>query len=210
MFYISGGLNQPMYSRIVFVLLLLLLFILWRAGEAAGLSLNIAAESNQTHGIVKVNEIAPACVTSHDMTHFSDYYKACVGLEAGWCNVPGKADLQPQEMMLAAYHNRRVVYAYKGIFNRNVDSHWTGGILLNPQKIVDHCAQHNGVQPAPLSHIPGISFDKYTPHVYTSDCDTIGERPSSPGDYRWVNCRLSSSFSSTDSRVQMTMAMYVR
>ena len=46
-----------MYSRIVLVLLLLLLFILWRAGEAAGLSLNTAAESNQTHGIVKVFEI---------------------------------------------------------------------------------------------------------------------------------------------------------
>ena len=46
-----------MYSRIVFVLLLLLLFMLWRAGEAVGLSLNTAAESNQTHGIVKVFEI---------------------------------------------------------------------------------------------------------------------------------------------------------
>ena len=49
-----------MYSRIVFVLLLLLLFMLWRAGEAAGLSFNTAAESNPTHGIVKVFEITLA------------------------------------------------------------------------------------------------------------------------------------------------------
>ena len=147
---------------------------------------------------------------TQDMTHFSDYYKACVGLEAGWCNVPGKADLQPQEMMLAAYHNRRVVYAYKGIFNRNVDSHWTGGILLNPQKIVDHCAQRNGVQPAPHSDIPGITFDKYTPHDYTVNCDTYQGFSSSPRDCRWAECRLTSSFSSSSAFVQMTMAMYIR
>ena len=52
---LPDGLKQFMYSRIVFVLLLL--FMLWRTGEAAGLSLNTAAESNQTHGIVKVFEI---------------------------------------------------------------------------------------------------------------------------------------------------------
>ena len=147
---------------------------------------------------------------TQDMTHFSDYYKACVGLEAGWCNVPGKTRLQPQEMMLAAYHNRRVVYAYKGISNRNVDSHWTGGILLNPQKIVDHCTWKNGVPPEPYSVIPGIAFDKHRPHEYTINCDTYRGGLSSPGDCRWENCHLSSSFSSTMNRVQMTMAMYVR
>ena len=40
-----------MYSRTVLVLLL---FMQWRAGEAMGLSLDTAAESNQTHGVVKV------------------------------------------------------------------------------------------------------------------------------------------------------------
>ena len=49
------GLKQLMYYRIVFVLLLL--FILWRAGEATGLSLNTAAESNQTHRIIKVFQV---------------------------------------------------------------------------------------------------------------------------------------------------------
>ena len=149
---------------------------------------------------------------TQDMAHFSDYYKACVGLEAGWCNVPGKADLQPQEMMLAAYHNRRVVYAYKGIFNRNVDSHWTGGILLNPQMIVDHCTSDNGVPASSLIlRVPGIGFDKRTPHVYTSNCDTYrGGDPHLRETVAGQNCHLSSSFSSTRYNVQMTMAMYVR
>ena len=147
---------------------------------------------------------------TQDMTHFSDYYKACVGLEAGWCNVPGKADLQPQEMMLAAYHNRRVVYAYKGIFNRNVDSHWSGGILLDPQKIVDHCTHGNGVQPAPHSDVPGIGFDKISPYNYPGNCDTYQGVFSSPRDCRWADCHLTASFSSSAYHVQMTMAMYVR
>ena len=147
---------------------------------------------------------------TQDMTHFSDYYKACVGLEVGWCNVPGKADLKSQEMMLAAYHNTRVVYAYKGTFNRNVDSHWTGGILLNPQKIVDRCTVNNGVPPEPRSAIPGIAFDKTRPHIYAGNCDTYQGVFSSPGDCRWRDCLLSSSFSSTNHHVQMTMAIYVR
>jgi len=35
------------------------------------------------------------------------------------------------EHMLAAYHQGIIVYAYKGIFNYNVDYDWTGTILVN-------------------------------------------------------------------------------
>ena len=93
-------------------------------------------------------EVSPL---TEDMTYFSTYYKPCTDLETGWCNLPGKTDLKPQEMMLAAYHNKRVVYSYKGIFNRNVDWHWSGGVLLNPHKVVDHCAHSSsqGVAPDP-------------------------------------------------------------
>ena len=147
---------------------------------------------------------------TRDMTYFSDYYKACVGLETGWCNLPGKAHLEPQEMMVAAYHNKRVVYAYKGIFNRNVDSHWSGGILLNPQKVVDHCTLSNGVQPDPFLHIVGITFDKSAPYVHDRNCDTSYGSLTSPVECRWHQCILPSSISRNAYSVQMTMTMYVR
>ena len=147
---------------------------------------------------------------TQDMTYFSEYYKACVGLEMGWCNLPGKGHLEPQEMMLAAYHNKRVVYAYKGIFNRNVDSNWSGGILLNPQKVVDHCTSSNGVHPAPLLQISGITFDKLSPYLYSRDCDTMYGSFTTPVECRWYRCQLPSSISNTPWRVQMTMTMYVR
>ena len=51
---------------------------------------------------------------TEDMKYFSDYYKACTDLEVGWCNIPNKDRLNPTEMMTAAYHNKRLVYAYKG------------------------------------------------------------------------------------------------
>ena len=54
---------------------------------------------------------------TESMKYFSDYYKACTDLEVGWCNIPNKDRLNPTEMMIAAYHNKRLVYAYKGIFN---------------------------------------------------------------------------------------------
>ena len=57
-----------MYSRIVLVLLLLL-FMLWMAGEVAGVSLDIAAESNLTHGIVKVYQ--------YFISHLCHIYNIC-------------------------------------------------------------------------------------------------------------------------------------
>ena len=75
------------------------------------------------------------------MRYFSDYYKACTNLEVGWCNIPNKTRLNPTEMMIAAYHNKTLVFAYKGIFNKNLDWHWSGGILLDPKKVVDSVQQ---------------------------------------------------------------------
>ena len=42
------------------------------------------------------------------MKYFSDYYKPCADLEAGWCNVPNKLWFEPTEMMIAAFHNKKV------------------------------------------------------------------------------------------------------
>ena len=102
-------------------------------------------------------------LATEDMRYFSDYYKACTDLEVGWCNIPNKARLNPTEMMTAAYHKKTLVYAYKGIFNKNLDWHWSGGILLDPQKVVDHCTARNGVPPEPAltrDNWGGLSFDK--------------------------------------------------
>ena len=149
---------------------------------------------------------------TEDMRYFSDYYKACTDLEVGWCNIPNKDRLNPTEMMIAAYHNKRLVYAYKGIFNKNLDWHWSGGILLDPKKVVDHCTAYSGVQPAPYigNNIGGLSFDKRSPYDYRSSCDVYYGSLSSPVDCRWGNCRLPTSISSSSTHTQMTVAIYVR
>ena len=147
---------------------------------------------------------------TESMRYFSDYYKACTDLEVGWCNIPNKDRLIPTEMMTAAYHNKRLVYAYKGIFNKNLDWHWSGGILLDPEKVVDHCISDNGVQPAPhnANNRGGLSFDKHSPYDYTSNCDMYGGSLSSPGDCRWANCYLPTNISSSRRNTQMTVAIY--
>ena len=148
---------------------------------------------------------------TEDMKYFSDYYKACTDLEVGWCNIPNKTRLNPTEMMIAAYHNKRLVYAYKGIFNKNLNWHWSGGILLDPKKVVDHCKNHNGVQPAPyIGNWGGLSFDKFSPYDYASDCDVYYGSLSSPHDCRWADCRLPTSISPSQRYTQMTVAIYVR
>ena len=103
---------------------------------------------------------------SDNMRYYSGYYKPCTSItNRGWCNVPKKADkFSPKEQMIVAYHNTHVVYAYKGLFNRNIDYDWTGGILLDFKKIVDKCGRYRGTHPAPaVTFIPGITFDKLTP-----------------------------------------------
>ena len=98
---------------------------------------------------------------SDNMRYYSGYYKPCTSItDCGWCNIPKKADkFSPTEQMIVAYHNSHVVYAYKGLFNRNIDYDWSGGILLDFKKIADKCTNKNGVQPAPAANfIPGITF----------------------------------------------------
>ena len=146
--------------------------------------------------------------------HYSGYHKPCTSVtDRGWCNVPKKADkFSPKEQMIVAYHNTHVVYAYKGLFNRNIDYDWTGGILLDFKRIVDKCTQFNGIQPAPAAnhYIPGITFDKKTPYDYDNNCDTLYGSLTSPSECRWHDCHLPSSISGKKEFVQMTMAIFVR
>ena len=149
-----------------------------------------------------------------DMYYFSHHYRPCTDINSGWCNVPQKSRLNPTEMMIVAYHNKRVVYAHRGKFNRNIDSDWTGTILLDHHKCVDHCTINNGVRPAPSAEkdnrLLGIAFDKYSPDNYYWNCDTIRNSFDNPGDGRWDDCLLPTSISARRQRTQMTVAIYVR
>ena len=117
------------------------------------------------------------------MRYFSEDYTPCVTRASGWCNIPNKARFNPTEQMIVAYHKGTVVYAYKGLFNKNIDSNWAGGILLDFKMIVDRCAGKNGVQPAPGSIVfRGLLFDKATPYNYRRNCDTYRGIFRSPGD----------------------------
>ena len=151
---------------------------------------------------------------SDNMRYYSGYYKPCTSItDRGWCNIPKKADkFSPKEQMIVAYHNTHVVYAYKGLFNRNIDYDWSGGILLDRKKIVDECINFRGNQPAPATiFIPGITFNKYSPYNYRDGhCETLTGSLTRPSDCRWQTCHLPSFISSTKVRVQMTMAIFVR
>ena len=151
-----------------------------------------------------------------DMYYFSDHYRPCTDINSGWCNVPQKFRFNATEMMIVAYHNKRVVYAYRGKFNRNIDSDWTGGILLDHHKCVDHCARSdtNGVRPAPSAardnRLLGIAFDKLSPNNYYGNCDTFSINFDNPEECRWADCNLPTSISATRRNTQMTVAIYVR
>ena len=148
---------------------------------------------------------------SQDMTFFSDHYRPCTTRASGWCNIPNKARYSATEQMIVAYHRGTVVYAYKGLLNRNIDYNWSGAILLDFVKIVDRCKQGVGTQPAPENTgAIGLTFDKWTPYNYKANCDSYRGTFASAGDCRWENCRLPSSISSRDAHVQMTMAIFVR
>ena len=142
-----------------------------------------------------------------DMFYNSSFYKPCTDLSVGWCNVPNKTRLQPEEMMIAAYHNGILVYAYKGTFNRNIDHHWSGATLLMPvTRIVDRCTRYNGYAPTPRLYdtLTGLIFDK-------KGQNTIGGTLANPKyDIRWQSCNLPSCISSSSYNTQMTMAIYVR
>ena len=89
--------------------------------------------------------------------------------------------------MIVAYHKGTVVYAYKGLFNGNINYNWSGAILLDFKKVMDKCTQANGVQPAPENQIAiGLTLDKYSPYNYKRNCDTYGGTFASPSDCRWT------------------------
>ena len=151
---------------------------------------------------------------SDNMRYYSGYYKPCTSItDRGWCNIPEEADkFSPTEQVIVAYHNSHVVYAYKGLFNRNIDYHWSEGILLDFKKIVDKCIRNSVSQPVPSpDYIPGITFDKKTPYnYYSGNFYTLQGSLTSPGDCHWHNCKLPSSISGSQHSVQMTMAISVR
>ena len=75
------------------------------------------------------------------------------------------------------YHKGTVVYAYKDLFNRNINYNWSGAILLHFLKIVDKYTKQSGVQPVPENNfVVGLNL-------------TNGHGSfTSPGDCRWENC----------------------
>ena len=146
-----------------------------------------------------------------NMTFFSDYYKPCTQRGTSWCNIPNKARFNPTEQMIVAYHNKKVVYAYKGVFNRNIDHDWTGAILMVHSKIIDLCRSNNNVHPNPINVLaPGIAFNKLTAYNYFGGYGTIRGSLTNPSDCCWYYCNLPSSISSSQTNVQMTVSIYVR
>ena len=112
--------------------------------------------------------------------------------------------------MLVAYHNKKVVYAYKGLFNRNIDYDWIGGVLIVHTKIIDKCSNYgSGHRPNLVKIIPGITFTKSGSLSY-SGSDTYCGKLNNPTDCRWEYCRLPSSISSSPCHTQMTLAIYLR
>ena len=145
-----------------------------------------------------------------NMRFFSNYYKACTQHATSWCNIPNKARFNPTKQMIVAYHNKRVIYAYKGVFNRNIDYDWIGAILMVRCKIFDLCRNNNDVHPNPVNvHVPGIAFSKHTAYYYFDGDGTIRGSLTNPSDRRWHGCNLPSSISSSAYNVQMTVAIYV-
>ena len=149
---------------------------------------------------------------STNMYYFSDYYKSCTTHDSGWCNIPNKKHFNPTEQMIVAYHKGTIVYAYKGIFNYNIDHDWTGGVLVDFKKIIDKCTRSGSpnVQPAPSTNsgdhkLLGLSFDKVSPYNYVSNCDTIYGTFDSPRDCRWADCSYPTRY-----YTQQTVAIYVR
>ena len=146
-----------------------------------------------------------------NMRFFSNYYKACTQHATSWCNIPNKARFNPTEQMIVAYHNKQVVYAYKGVFNRNIDYDWTGAILMVHKRIIDKCKTSDVVHPNPVNvWVPGIAFNKKIAYSYFDGGATIKGNINSPSDNRWSYCDLLSSISSKPYEVQMTVAVYLR
>ena len=142
-----------------------------------------------------------------NMTFFSNYYKLCTQHATSWCNIPNKARFNPTEQMIVAYHNKQVIYAYKGVFNRNIDYDWSGGYLMAHTKIIDKCTYYQGTRPNPVKSLPGIAFSKRSSSCnYYGTGGTIKGSLTNPSSNRWAYCNSYSS----DTGDQMTLAIYIR
>ena len=112
--------------------------------------------------------------------------------------------------MIAAYHNGRLVYAYKGTFNMNIDHNWPGATLLPPvSRVVDHCTRSGTGVPIPVQYrdLSGLVFDKQV----DGNSDTIQGTLANPyDDERWRECYLPTWISSIKHNIQMTVAIFVR
>ena len=138
-----------------------------------------------------------------NMTFYSNYYKACTQHATSWCNIPNKARFNPIEQMIVGYTNKRIIYAYKGVFNRNIDYDWSGGYLMAYTNIIDKCQHYQGRHPSPVKSLLGIAFSKVNPACnYYGTGGTIKGTLTSPINDRWFYCLKSYATSS-----QMTLAI---
>ena len=82
--------------------------------------------------------------------------------------------LVPTEMRIVAYHNKGVVYAYKGIYNGGLDVNWSEGVLNQPSEDCGSLYQQQWktLNPYIGSNLGGLTFDKASPGVYTRNYDT--------------------------------------
>ena len=141
-----------------------------------------------------------------NMTFFSDYYKPCTQHATSWCNIPNKARFNPTEQMIA-YHNKQVIYAYKGVFNSCIDYDWIDGdgVLIAYTKVIDSCSYNYGHSPQPVKNsLLGIAFNKYRDNYFGTG-GTITGSLTNPSDNRWYRCR--NRYGSSGE--QMTLAIYV-
>ena len=107
--------------------------------------------------------------------------------------------------MIVAYANKGVIYAYKGVFNRNIDYDWSGEYLMAYTNIIDKCQYNQGTHPSPVKSIPGIAFSKHSSACnYDGTGGTIISTLTSPSNDHWCNCLHGYSATS----IQMTLAIY--
>ena len=154
---------------------------------------------------------------NENMFYFSSYYQPCDKnfTHPDWCNIPNKGRFNPTEQMVVGYHKGIMVFAYKGLYNCNIDHHWIGAHSYIFKKVVDKCLKSNGIPPAPSVHesgIFGLTFDKVSPTNYYLNCNTYhkGSTLKSQNDCRWHDCHLPSTISSKSYSTDMTMAIFVR
>ena len=145
-------------------------------------------------------------VTSRNssMYWYSDFHKPCLDLNGGsdgWCNIPRKIRFNPTEMLIAAYHKKQLVYAFKGDYNWNIDHHWHGATLFDRTTLINNCQLGSNVSPLGGNYygITGLALS------YTIN--------SGGGDNRWLGCYLPACISGSSSiqyYTQMTVAIFVR